>query len=323
MAQIIFDHVTKAYGDEEVIQDLSLEIEKGEFFVLVGPSGSGKTTTLKMINGLSQPSTGEVLYKDRPIDSYDIRKVRWEMGYVLQQIALFPTMTVAQNIMVIPEMMGWSKEKQKKEVDRLLQIVGLDPDSYRQRMPIELSGGERQRIGILRAIAASPEVVLMDEPFSALDPISRNDLQELVLNLHRELGTTVVFVTHNMQEAVRLGDRIGIMKDGVLVQVDTPQEILAHPKTSFISDFFGETGEEAATTGQLAQHLTEMHLIEVPTDWQGPMITDTAPLADLFTILAENQQVLVENADGKRLGILSSNAVFDYLAQRTVERKEA
>lgn len=323
MPQIIFDHVTKEYSGEAIISDLCLEIEKGEFFVLVGPSGSGKTSTLKMINGLSRPTGGQVIYKDRPIDSYDIRKVRWEMGYVLQQIALFPTMTVAQNIMVIPEMMGWSKEKQKQEVERLLASVGLDPASYRHRMPAELSGGERQRIGILRAIAADPEVVLMDEPFSALDPISRNGLQELVLNLHRELGTTVVFVTHNMQEAVRLGDRIGIMKDGVLLQVDTPQEILAHPKTDFISDFFGETSEETAIGGQLVSHLPEMQLLASPAVWLGGVISEEAPLAELFAMLAQTDQVLVENADGKRLGVLSASAVFDYLAGKPAERKGA
>lgn len=314
MAQIIFEHVTKTYGDNDVIKDLSLQIEKGEIFVLVGPSGSGKTSTLKMINGLSQPTDGTVYYKDKPINDYDIRKVRWQMGYVLQQIALFPTMTVAQNIMVIPEMMGWPKEKQKAEVTRLLKSVGLDAARYRDRLPNELSGGERQRIGILRAIAANPEVVLMDEPFSALDPISRNDLQDLVLALHEKLGTTVVFVTHNMEEAVKLGDRIGVMKDGRLLQVDTPQELLQHPKTDFISDFFSETNGTDLSETTLAELLEAVVLL--PTDGENhPKIFVTATLPELFALLAENDVVTVVDKSEKLVGNLNRQQIFGFLAE--------
>ena len=205
---IEFKHVQKKYDGKYVIDDLTLAIKEGEIFVLVGPSGSGKTTTLKMINGLSKPSAGDIYFKGKSLNEYNLQKMRWNMGYVLQQIALFPTMTVKQNIEVIPEMLGWEKQKRADRVDELLQKVGLSPDIYRNRMPRELSGGEQQRIGIIRAIAASPDVILMDEPFSALDPISRNSLQELVLSLHEELGTTIVFVTHNMEEAIKLGDRI-------------------------------------------------------------------------------------------------------------------
>jgi len=200
---IEFKNVSKKFDQKLVIDQLDLSINKGEIFVLVGPSGSGKTTTLKMINALSEPTDGDIYFKEKRIKEYNIQKMRWQMGYVLQQIALFPTMDVKQNIEVIPEMLGWSKKDRSEAVDRLLTQVKLDPEQYRHRMPKELSGGEQQRIGILRALAANPEIILMDEPFSALDPISRNSLQELVLDLHQELGTTIIFVTHNMKEAVK------------------------------------------------------------------------------------------------------------------------
>ena len=168
---IEFKNVSKKFDQKLVIDQLDLSINKGEIFVLVGPSGSGKTTTLKMINALSEPTDGDIYFKEKRIKEYNIQKMRWQMGYVLQQIALFPTMDVKQNIEVIPEMLGWSKKDRSEAVDRLLTQVKLDPEQYRHRMPKELSGGEQQRIGILRALAANPEIILMDEPFSALDPI--------------------------------------------------------------------------------------------------------------------------------------------------------
>ena len=179
-----------------------------------------------MINGLSKPSAGDIYFKGKSLNEYNLQKMRWNMGYVLQQIALFPTMTVKQNIEVIPEMLGWEKQKRADRVDELLQKVGLSPDIYRDRMPRELSGGEQQRIGIIRAIAASPDVILMDEPFSALDPISRNSLQELVLSLHEELGTTIVFVTHNMEDLVVNGYFLNEIPENARQQVcfDTPMK---------------------------------------------------------------------------------------------------
>lgn len=309
MAQIRFEHVNKAYeGGDTVIEDLSLTIDEGEIFVLVGPSGSGKTSTLKMINGLSKPTKGTIFYKDQPLEDYDLRKVRWQMGYVLQQIALFPNMTVAQNIMVIPEMVGWPKEQQSQEVDRLLKIVGLDPDSYRERMPNELSGGEQQRIGILRAIAAKPEVILMDEPFSALDPISRNDLQDLVKELHKQLGTTVVFVTHNMDEAVKLGDRIAVMRDGRLLQVDTPTAILNQPSSEFITDFFGETAEVEFSHKRIGEILPLLRMSDDPVEVT--TVTEDLELWQLFQLLAENERVRVA-----KQGILTRGEMFRFLAE--------
>ena len=245
---IEFKQVQKKFGEKYAIKELNLSIEQGEIFVLVGPSGSGKTTSLKMINGLSQPSAGEIFFKGKSLKDYDLQKMRWKMGYVLQQIALFPTMTVQQNIEVIPEMLGWERRKREKIADQLLEKVGLDPTIYRNRMPQELSGGEQQRIGIVRALADSPEVILMDEPFSALDPLSRASLQDLVLSLHQELGTTIVFVTHNMDEAIKLGDRIAVMKEGELIQCDQPDQLLTQPKNEFVRSFFDETIQQKQQT---------------------------------------------------------------------------
>ncbi len=236
---IEFKNVSKKFDQKIVIDQLDLSINKGEIFVLVGPSGSGKTTTLKMINALSEPTDGDIYFKEKRIKEYNIQKMRWQMGYVLQQIALFPTMDVKQNIEVIPEMLGWSKKDRSEAVDRLLTQVKLDPEQYRHRMPKELSGGEQQRIGILRALAANPEIILMDEPFSALDPISREQLQDEVLRLQQALHKTIVFVTHDIDEAIKMGDKICIMNQGEIVQFDTPERVLRHPANEFVSSFIG------------------------------------------------------------------------------------
>lgn len=234
---IKFEHVNKTFAKKVVVNDLNLDIQQGELFVLVGNSGSGKTTSIKMINRLADPSAGQILVNERPTTDYNVQKLRWKIGYVLQQIALFPNMTVAKNITLIPEIQG-AKADLTAMAANLLEKVGLNPQEYAHRYPHELSGGEQQRIGILRAIASKPPIVLMDEPFSALDPLSRANLQELVINLHKQLHNTILFVTHDMNEALHLADRIGVMKDGKLLQVDQPQEILRHPANNFVRDFF-------------------------------------------------------------------------------------
>lgn len=322
MTEIIaFKDVQKKFQDKLVIDQLSFTIERGEIFVLVGPSGSGKTTTLKMINGLTVPTDGNVYFKGKRIKDYNLQKMRWEMGYVLQQIALFPTMTVKQNIEVIPEMLGWEKEKRKDNVDRLLKLVNLDPEQYRDRLPRELSGGEQQRIGILRAIAANPEVILMDEPFSALDPISRNSLQELVLRIHKELGTTIVFVTHNMKEALKLGDRIAVMKDGRLIQCDTPEKILAEPKTKFIETFFEETGDND-TSLFTVKHLinTGFYQKEV-TDPQAKTVTEETSLGEIYSLLAQHPHVVIKK-NHHPFGEITRQDVFAFLSRKENESNE-
>lgn len=238
---IEFRNVCKQFDDTAVINNESFTINTGEFFVLVGPSGGGKTTTLKMINRLVEPTSGSILIDGEDITSLPLRDLRLETGYVLQQIALFPNMTVGQNIGLIPEMKGWTKVDRAEKARSLLKRVDLDPETYYGRYPDELSGGEQQRIGILRALIASPKVILMDEPFSALDPITRVQLQDLTLDLHDDLGTTIVFVTHDINEAQYLADRICVINDGRVTQTGTPDEIRENPADDFVRDLFHHT----------------------------------------------------------------------------------
>lgn len=203
---ITFSSVSKRYEDgTQAIRSLDFTIEQGEFFVLIGPSGCGKTTTMKMINRLIEPTDGKILLQDREIHTFDVHELRWNIGYVLQQIALFPHMSIAENIAIVPEMKKWKKRQINERIDSLLDMVGLDPAIYRSRKPAELSGGQQQRVGVVRALAADPEVVLMDEPFSALDPLSREQLQQDIRNLQQKIQKTIVFVTHDMDEAMAMG----------------------------------------------------------------------------------------------------------------------
>lgn len=235
---IRFDKVTKEYNQKTVVKNQSFEVRTGEFFVLVGPSGSGKTTILKMINQLVVQTSGDIYIQDKKIKDYNLRELRLNLGYVLQQIALFPNLTIGENIELIPELKKWHKENREERAKELLTRVGLSPEVYYSRYPNELSGGEAQRVGILRAMISHPYILLMDEPFSALDPLSRASLQELIKELHRELGITIVMVTHDIDEALKLGDRISVMQDGSIVQLDTPANILQSPANAFVKEYF-------------------------------------------------------------------------------------
>ena len=235
---IEFREIQKKYGQEEVIKEHSFKIEDGELFVLVGQSGSGKTTTLKMINRLVEADSGSIFIDGKDITSIPLRKLRLDIGYVLQSIALFPNLTVRENIELIPEMKKWQTAKRHKESDELLEKVGLEALKYKDRYPIELSGGEQQRVGILRAIIAQPKILLMDEPFSALDPISRKSLQMLTKSLHKEFNMTIVFVTHDMSEALDIADRICVMKEGEILQIASPKDIRENPANEYVKSLF-------------------------------------------------------------------------------------
>ena len=236
---IEYKNVVLRYTDTDILKDVNLRIEDGEFMVLVGPSGSGKTTMLKMINRLLEPTDGNIYMDGKRIKDYDERELRLSTGYVLQAIALFPNLTVAENIALIPEMKGWGKERVASKTVELLEKVGLPASDYADRKPHELSGGEQQRIGIVRAIIAEPKILLMDEPFSALDAISRKQLQSLTKDLHKEFGMTTIFVTHDTDEALKLGDRIAVLQEGEIVQVADSETILAQPVNDFVADLFG------------------------------------------------------------------------------------
>ena len=234
-----FDHVSLSYGSQTILNDLSFEIQEGQFAVLIGPSGCGKTTTLKMINRLIQPDTGKIYLNEEDITSKDKVELRRHIGYVIQQIGLFPNMTVAQNICVVPKLLKYSKEQCDQIVRDMLAMVEMPYEQYANKYPSEMSGGQQQRIGILRALAASPPIVLMDEPFSALDPMTRRSLQQEVKGLQQKLHKTFIFVTHDMAEALDLADVIIFMDHGNIVQMAPPEEMLAHPASGQIQDFLG------------------------------------------------------------------------------------
>ena len=235
-----FKNITKTFKNQTVIKDISFTVNKGEFIVIVGPSGCGKTTTLRMINKLLTPTSGGIYLEDKDISKEDTIKLRRNMGYVIQQTGLLPHMTVGENIGLIPRLEKWSDSEILKRTTELLNMVGMKPDEYMDRYPCELSGGQQQRIGVARAWATNPDIILMDEPFSALDPITRNQLQDELFNLHQESKKTIIFVTHDMDEALKLGDRICLMKDGDILQFDTPEEILNNPANDFVKEFIGE-----------------------------------------------------------------------------------
>lgn len=236
---IRFDEAARSFGPVMAVDGVSLEVHERELCVLVGPSGSGKSTLLRMVNRLIEPSAGSVSVGGRDVRDLRPETLRRGIGYVIQSVGLFPHLDVAANVATVPGLLGWQRRKVEERVDRMLSLVGLDPGRYRRRFPHELSGGEAQRVGVARALASDPPIVLMDEPFSAVDPLNRLRLQDEFLQIQRELRKTVLFVTHDVDEAIRLADRIAILRSGRLVQHDTPERILEHPADPFVAAFVG------------------------------------------------------------------------------------
>ncbi|HEX2181647.1 MAG TPA: ABC transporter ATP-binding protein [Rubrobacteraceae bacterium] len=239
---IEFKGVSKTYpgSDRPVVNDLSFEVPEGEICVLVGPSGCGKTTSMRMVNRLIEPTEGEILIDGEPNTAMSGTQLRRKIGYAIQQIGLFPHRTIAENIATVPGLLGWEKGRIRSRVDELLELVGLDPNDYRNRYPAELSGGQQQRVGVARAMAADPPIMLMDEPFGAVDPITRERLQDEFLRIQENIKKTIVFVTHDIDEAIKMGDKIAILKQGgFLAQYDTPENILANPNSEFVASFVG------------------------------------------------------------------------------------
>jgi len=238
---VVFRNVGKVYDDSTVaVEDLDLTVHHGELICLIGPSGCGKTTTLKMVNRLEECTSGSIMVGGQDIMSMDPVELRRGIGYVVQEIALMPHMSVAENIAIVPKLHNWPRKKIAARVDELMEMSGLDPEKYRFRLPDQLSGGQKQRIGVLRALAAEPEVILMDEPFGALDPISRETLQNELLSIQEKLHKTIIFVTHDMDEALKLSNRLVIMRSGRVEQIGTPEEIQYSPATEFVRNFIGE-----------------------------------------------------------------------------------
>lgn len=271
--KIHLDRVGKTYPGTKVpaVEDLTLDVHEGEILVLVGPSGCGKSTTLRLINRMIEPSNGRILLDGEDVTKVNPDKLRRRIGYVIQQIGLFPHQTIAQNIATVPKMLGWEKERITEQVETLLTTVGLDPEQYRDRFPKELSGGQAQRVGVARALGADPDIMLMDEPFGAIDPITRDRLQNEFLRLQEELHKTIVFVTHDIDEAIKMGDRIAILGDrSTIRQIDTPERILAYPVDDFVDDFIG--------TGSTIKGLNFLKVSSLKqTDY--PSISDADPCA--------------------------------------------
>lgn len=314
---ITFDHITKTYANgKTAVNNLNIEIERGEFFVFIGPSGCGKTTTLKMINQLISQTDGDIFIDGKRNSDYDIYQLRWNIGYVLQQIALFPHMTIEENITVVPELKKWSKDKMQKKAYELLDMVGLDPAVYADRKPHQLSGGEQQRVGVLRALATEADIILMDEPFSALDPISREHLQNDLVGLMKRLRKTTVFVTHDMQEALKLADRICILQEGEVVQIGTPYELMHEPKNDFVREFVGGNNGVEQTAIDLRDIVLPLQHNE---DIYEETIQDTASFDEILAALAKNDRLTVE-AEGEPIGNINRQAMIQYLATQVGER---
>jgi osmoprotectant transport system ATP-binding protein len=323
-AQIDFDHVIKRYPNSEkpAIDDLTLSLPAGEICVLIGPSGGGKTTALKMINRLISISEGDITVDGQSVNGLEKTELRRGMGYVIQQIGLFPHMTIEENVATVPKLLHWDKQRTRARGRELLELVGLDPDEHGRRYPHQLSGGQRQRVGLARAMAADPPVMLMDEPFGAIDPITRERLQDDFLRLHREIRKTVVFVTHDIDEAIKMGDRICILREGgKLAQFDTPEHILAAPADDFVARF---VGADRGLKRLALRRLDEVELQPAPDGAaNAPEASARTTLRDALSLMLTEGAtgVLVRNEDGSTKGYLTFEVVSHLLSQSPDEAR--
>lgn len=287
------ENISKVYkGKKKAVNNISLEIKKGEFICFIGPSGCGKTTTMKMINRLIEPSEGAIYINGENILEKDPVDLRRQIGYVIQQIGLFPHMTIYENMMLVPKLLKWSENEKRERAEELLQLVDMDPE-FLDRYPNELSGGQQQRIGVLRALASNPPLILMDEPFGALDPITRDALQEEFKNLQRTLDKTIVFVTHDMDEAIKLADRIVILKGGEIVQVGTPDEILRNPANAFVEEFIGKD--------RMLQTLPDVELVQQIMNTMPISITLEKTLSQAIALMREKRVDSLLVVDGQNV----------------------
>ncbi|NUW64821.1 ABC transporter ATP-binding protein [Cronobacter sakazakii] len=298
---IEFKQVSKFYNGGAAVKDLSLTFAEGAFSVLIGTSGSGKSTTLKMINRLVEHDAGEIRFAGEEIRQFSPEALRRRMGYAIQSVGLFPHWTVAQNVATVPQLLKWPKARIQVRVDELLALLGLAPDAFRDRYPHQLSGGQQQRVGVARALAADPEVLLMDEPFGALDPVTRSALQQEMRRIHQLLGRTIVLVTHDIDEALGLAEHLVLMDNGEVVQQGTPLALLTAPRNDFVRDFFGRS--------ELGVRLLSLKQVG---DFIEPGMADGAPVAETLT-LREAMSVFVErqcealsvvDANGAHRGVL-------------------
>ena len=307
-AVIRFDNVTKRFPDgTEALKGVSLTLPAHRLTAIIGPSGCGKTTLMKMINKLEKPSEGEIYIDEKPITDLEEVELRRSIGYVIQRIGLFPHMTIADNVSLVPKLRGWAKDKTDQRVRELLALTGLDPEVYLERYPLELSGGQQQRVGVVRALAGDPNIILMDEPFSALDPISRDQLQDELQNLQREIQKTIVFVTHDMDEALKIADQIVVMRAGQVEQIGTPDELLAEPANDFVRNFIGtERIERQRVFGEKKlKEFTGLFALE----WSG----DAQKISSGATI--EEAVHELEKSQHSRLAVVDGDRVIGYVSE--------
>ncbi|MGW7826547.1 glycine/betaine ABC transporter ATP-binding protein [Staphylococcus shinii] len=312
---IEFKNVVKRYGDKIAVDDISFNIGEGEFFVLIGPSGCGKTTTLKMINRLISLSEGYIYFKDKPISDYQIYEMRWDIGYVLQQIALFPHMTIKENIAQVPQMKKWQDGDIDQRIDELMDMVGLEPEIYKDRKPDELSGGQQQRVGVIRALAADPPVILMDEPYSALDPISREKLQDDLIELQQKIKKTIIFVTHDIQEAMKMGDRICLLNEGRIEQIDTPEGFVTNPKNDFVKQFMGDKLKRSINELKLSELIDQLPIQEGEMKEDYPIVDSNLYIKDVYTALIDSEAVIINNPATSTQHVLKRQDIFQILSE--------
>ena len=297
-----FKNVSKTYqGDKPAVEDVTLTFNEGEFIVFIGTSGSGKTTCMRMINRMTEPTSGTILLNGRDIATMDAVRLRRRVGYVIQQIGLMPHMTIYENVTLVPSLLKWDEERRRAAAKRLMKRVGLD-ESFLERYPAELSGGQQQRVGVIRALAADPEIILMDEPFGALDPITRDALQQLIKRLQKELGKTVVFVTHDMDEALALADRIVIMDKGRVVQFNAPENILQNPANAFVESLLGE---DRLNEARLALRTVDEVMVRDPA-----LVTSEQSIRDALRLMRRHraETLFVTDPDGVIQGVVD---IFD------------
>lgn len=304
---IELQNINKTYDDGfQALKDINLKFEDGKINVLIGPSGCGKTTTMKLLNRLVSYTKGQIMIDGENIKDINPITLRRKMGFVIQNIGLFPHMTIYSNVATVPKLLNWDKKKTRNRVIELLEMVNLDPKTYMHRYPSELSGGQQQRIGVIRALAAEPSTILMDEPFSALDPISREQLQDELLRLQTEINKTIIFVTHDMDEAIKIADQIILMKDGDIVQKGSPQEILTNPANDFVKGFIGEKRlETERSLPELEQFICKEY-ISIPDD-------STVESAMDMMISHQVSDVPVVKSDGSYAGLIS---LYDALSNK-------
>ena len=304
-ADLELRNVSKTYPGQEsaAVEELSLTVPAGNICVLVGPSGCGKTTLMRMINRMIEPTSGDILLDGKSVRQLSPPRLRREIGYAIQQVGLFPHLKIKDNIAIVPKLLGWDRERIRKRVDELLELVQLDPHDTRDRYPAQLSGGQQQRVGVARALAADPPLMLMDEPFGAIDPINRERLQNEFLRLQSEIRKTVVFVTHDIDEAIKMGDKIAVLKrGGVLAQYATPAELLSFPADDFVKDF---VGADRALKRLALQRVRDIDL------WKAPLVRAGESTAEARSKIsdADIDIPLLVDGDGKPIGWLSERAL--------------